>query len=214
MKNKGPHLDIDSVQRKDFSGRKGDDVYKHHPEDLLKSSGPCPMLTTYNSGFPGYKGANQYVKPTDNMVRGNFPLMTQTTYGKSFGPGKVGRAASLERTPDNLKQSNLWFGKTTYGSNFRAPNPEDYANKIKLSEKLNDEPKYPRQYGTSFNNLETIYKNDFLSNVSTVCPAKIALESKIKGQLSTQKGKFSENMDYKALSPEYHALSLSKQSFV
>ena len=118
----GPHLDINSVQRKDFSGRKGDDTSRPKPEDLLKTGGPSPFLTSYSSGFPGHKGQNQYVKPIDNNIRGNFPLMSQTTYGKTFGQSG-GKAASLEKTPDSLKHSSLWFGQTSYGNNFRAPNP-------------------------------------------------------------------------------------------
>ena len=80
------------------------------------------------------------------MVRGNFPLQGKTTYGKFFAPNG-GKAASLEKTPDNLK-SGPWMGSTSYSNTFRAPNPEDYANKYKIMEKLHPEPKYSHQYGT------------------------------------------------------------------
>jgi hypothetical protein len=73
-KLKGDHLDMASINMKDFNGRKGDSTERPKPEDLLKAGGPCQNLTTYSSGFPGFKGSNQYVKPTDNMIRGNFPL--------------------------------------------------------------------------------------------------------------------------------------------
>jgi hypothetical protein len=63
-------------------------------------------------------------------------------------------------------------------------------------------------------NVETVYKNDFLKTGITMCPAKQKLETKIKGQMSGSKGKFIENSDFKAFSPDFHALSLSKQSFV
>jgi len=102
---------------------------------LLKIGGPCPKLTTYSSGFPGYKGDNQYIKPTDNTVRGHFPLKSDTTYGKSFTQ-RQGKKADLSRSPDNLKAGPIWFGQTTYGTKFYNPNPEDYAAKIKFTEKL------------------------------------------------------------------------------
>ena len=143
-KNMGPHLDLSSIQKKDFSGRKGDDTSRPKPEDLLKTGGPSPHLTTYSSGFPGFKGSNQYVKPTDNMVRGNFPLQANTTYGKSFRGG--GKPASLEKTPD-ARMFGPWMGSTSYSNTFKAPNPEDYANKYKNPEKLNKEPGYNHQYG-------------------------------------------------------------------
>ena len=53
---------MNSTMRKDFPGNPGDDLDRPHPEDLLKTGGPAPGLTTYSSGFPGYKGSNQYVK--------------------------------------------------------------------------------------------------------------------------------------------------------
>ena len=56
------------------------------------------------------------------------PLMSQTTYGKSFGKS-LGKPAGLEKTPDNLKHGQPWFGNSTYGSFYKAPNPEDYAKK-------------------------------------------------------------------------------------
>lgn len=49
--------------------------------------------------------------------------------------------------PDNLKTGSNWYGSTTYGNNFRAPNPEDYANKYTVHEKLEKNPDYKRQYG-------------------------------------------------------------------
>ena len=54
---------MDSSNRKDYIGREGDKTERPHPEDLLKTGGPSPNLTSYSSGFPGYKGGNQYVKP-------------------------------------------------------------------------------------------------------------------------------------------------------
>jgi hypothetical protein len=108
------------------------------------------MLTSYSSGFPGFKGGNQYVKPLSDSIRGKFPLKTDTTYGKSFTQRTV-RKTQLERTPDNLKATHLWMGSTTYGEKFGAPNPEDYAAKIKISSKYEQDPKFGHQYGTFCN---------------------------------------------------------------
>lgn len=62
--------------------------------------------------------------------------------------------------------------------------------------------------------LETTYKNNFLGNGLTVCPAKVKLETKMKGGFSSVKDRFTENSDFKALSPDYHAISTSKHSYV
>lgn len=90
----GPHLDMDSNYKKHYDGKKGDPNQRPRPEDLLKSGGPCPNLTSYSSGFPGYKGVNQYVRPTDSMIRGNFPLMSRSTYAGAFVP----KSASKPKT--------------------------------------------------------------------------------------------------------------------
>lgn len=63
-------------------------------------------------------------------------------------------------------------------------------------------------------NIETTYRNNYLGERKDVCPAKTKLETKIKGFFTNSKAKFSENTDYKALSPEYHAISTSKHSYV
>ena len=47
-----------------------------------------------------------------------------------------------------------------------------------------------------------------------VCPAKTKLETKVKGLFTNSKAKFTENTDFKALSPEFHAISTSKHSYV
>ena len=120
----------------------------------------------------------------------------------------------MERAKDNLKAAPLWLGSTTYGDKFGAPNPEDYSAKIKIKSKHEKDPKFNHQFGSFSFNLETVYKNDFLTSGITVCPAKLKLESKIKGQMSSSKGQFTENSDFKSFSPDFHALSLSKQSFV
>lgn len=52
-----------------------------------------------------------------------------------------------------------------------------------------------------FITVETVYKSDFMKTRPTVCPAKIALESKLKGAMSNSKGKFNENTDFKGISP-------------
>lgn len=52
---------MDSIYNKSFEGTKGDAYMRYRPEDLLKTGGPAPQLTSYNSGFPGFRGDNQYV---------------------------------------------------------------------------------------------------------------------------------------------------------
>lgn len=52
---------MNSTQRAHFTTRDGDKIERPIPEDLLKSQGPAPILTTYKSLFPGHKGPNQYV---------------------------------------------------------------------------------------------------------------------------------------------------------
>ena len=49
--------------------------------------------------------------------------------------------------------------------------------------------------------LETTYRNNYLGEKKDVCPAKTRLESKVKGMFTHSKAKFSENTDFKALSP-------------
>lgn len=182
-------MDMDSNYMKDYDGKQGDPNIKHRPEDLLKTGGPCQNLTSYSSGFPGFRGPNQYVRHTDNAVRSNLPFMSRSTYANAFVP-KSNSKNKTEKIPDNLKSRDLWMGKTTYGNFFQQPNPEDYAKRNKTQDKLNNDPKYGRQYGTYINNLETTYKNSFLGPMPTLCPAKIALETRSKGFFNSSKERF------------------------
>jgi hypothetical protein len=52
---------MNSTQRTSFIQKNGDKLERPKPDDLLKSYGPSPNLTTYKSLFPGHKGLNQYV---------------------------------------------------------------------------------------------------------------------------------------------------------
>ena len=142
----GPNLSHDSVYLKDFDSRKGDDIERPIPEDLLKTGGPCNKLSSYSSGFPGYKGCNQYVKPTDKHTRGYFPMRSQSTYTKSF-LGEPRKKDDYKYIPDCLKTGNNWYGSSTYGNVFQQPNPEDYAKKYKIIEKLDFKHDDPHQYG-------------------------------------------------------------------
>jgi len=47
-----------------------------------------------------------------------------------------------------------------------------------------------------------------------MCPAKVILETQAQGFFNETKHSFAENTDYKALSPEFHAISTSKHSYV
>ena len=61
---------------------------------------------------------------------------------------------------------------------------------------------------------ETIYKNDFIKQATPVCPAKVMLESKDQGKFFQSRANFSENTDFKALNPEFHAISTSPHTCV
>ena len=143
---RGPHLDMNSTYHEGFKGKSGDKIERPKPEDLLKSSGPCQQLTTYSSLFPGFKGGNQYVKPTDKHVRADFPLRSKSTYTKEYVK-KDSLKDDYTYFPDQLRTNSNWFGKTTYDNAFNNPNPEYFAKKVKLVEKLEDKPDYSRQYG-------------------------------------------------------------------
>ncbi len=72
--------------------------------------------------------------------------MSRTTYSNAFGPRSTSKPKK-QRINDNLKPGDLWLGKTTYGNFYKQPNPEDYAKKYKITEKLEDNPDYNHQYG-------------------------------------------------------------------
>ena len=73
-------------------------------------------------------------------------MRTKSTYNTSFiGEGKP--MDERNKIPDNLKTGSNWFGSTTYGNVFQQPNPEDYAKKYKITEKLDEKPDDKHQYG-------------------------------------------------------------------
>lgn len=80
----GPHLQMNSTFQNDFPMKAPDDLNRPKPEDLLKTGGPCPNISSYVADYPGHKGPNQYVKPTDMHTRGDFPLRANSTYQNSF----------------------------------------------------------------------------------------------------------------------------------
>lgn len=212
-KLKGGHLDINSIYRNSFRGNNGDKVEKPHPEDLLKTGGPDLALTSYKSQFPGYVGNNQYVKPTDKHTRAQFPLRSKSTYAKEF-VSKSPEKDDYKYFNDQLKTGYNWFGKTTYGAFFNSPNPEYHAKKAKMVEKRNDNIGFDHMYGKFWINSETVYRNDFIPKENPLCPAKVQLETKDKGSKVDAKHSFAENSDFKALSPEFHAISTSKHWYV
>jgi hypothetical protein len=109
----GPHLDMNSTYLEGFRGKSGDNIERPVPEDLLKSYGPSPQLSTYSSHFPGYKGDNQYIKPTDRHIREYFPLRSKSTYDKEYRQ-KDPLKDDYTYFPDQLRSKSNWFGKTTY----------------------------------------------------------------------------------------------------
>lgn len=109
-------------------------------------------------------------------------MRSRSTYTKSF-TGQPGKRSEWGKVPDNLRTGSNWYGSTTYGNNFRQPNPEDYAHKYSNIEKYNKDPNYNRQY-------ETTYGHSFLGEQPGICPAKVILETKSKGFFSNSKDHF------------------------
>ena len=76
--------------------------------------------------------------------------------------------------------------------------------------KKEENPDFAHQYGKDMVYLETTYKNDFIKKSNPVCPAKIFIESKGEGMFSSTKSHFNENSDFKAMSPNFQAISTAK----
>ena len=154
-KLQGPHIGLDTSYGKSFHPNAGDKIERPKPEDLLKTGGPSPFVTSYREQLPGHKTVNQYVpidlkkvKPTNKHVRGDFPLDSKSTYEKSFNSFSCPKPIT-EKIPDSLKFTSLWLGETSYKNKFRQPNPEDYSPRAKNVEKLEVSPSYKRQYGNN-----------------------------------------------------------------
>ena len=62
-------------------------------------------------------------------------MRARSTYASSFNNTSAPKPVK-EKINDNLKSTNLWLGKSTYGNFFNQPNPEDYAKKVKNVDKL------------------------------------------------------------------------------
>ena len=143
----GPHLDINSTYLEGFTGKPGDKVERPVPEDLLKSGGPSPQLSTYSANFPGYRCENQYVKPTDKHTRGYFPQRSRSTYANEYVK-KDALKDDYTYFPDQLRSNSNWFGRSTYENFCSSHNPEYFARKVKVLEKLQEKPDFAHQYGT------------------------------------------------------------------
>ena len=79
-------------------------------------------------------------------MRDKIPMRARSTYASSFANNSAPKPAK-GKAEDNLKSTNLWLGRSTYGNFFNQPNPEDYAKKVKNVEKLEENPNYSKQYG-------------------------------------------------------------------
>lgn len=145
---KGPFLELGSIYSEGFKPVKGDELTRPHPEDLLHPAGPSLQLTSYSTEFPGFRGDNQYVKPTNKHAIGYFPLRSKTTYSKEYTK-KDNKKDDYKYIPDQLKTGSNWFGKTTYANFYSQPDPEYFAKKVKIIEKLEENPIYNRQYRTT-----------------------------------------------------------------
>ena len=145
-KLRGPHLDLNSTYHAELRGKSGDKLERPLPEDLLKTGGPCPQLSSYSSQFPGYRGDNQYVRPTNKHARGQFPLRSKSTYANEFVK-KDSLKDDYTYFPDQLRSKSNWFGKSTYENFFSNPNPEYFAQKVKVVEKIDKKHDFAHQYG-------------------------------------------------------------------
>ena len=140
-------------------------------------------------------------------------MRSKSTYSKEY-VNKTPKKDDYTYFPDQLKTGSNWYGKTTYGDYYNNPNPEYMAKQVKIIEKKEENPDFSRQYCKYETILETIYKNDFIPKANPLCPAKIHLETRAQGNFSETKNSFAENTDFKSLSPEFHAISTSKHSYV
>lgn len=140
-------------------------------------------VTSYENGFPGHHGLNQYIKPTERHTRGHIPFRSKSTYSRTF-TGQVSSRRGQQKAPDNLRTGSNWFGTTTYGNNFRQPNPEDYSIHLKVAQKLETNPDYSHQFCKYCIYLETIYRKTFHGHQRGICPAKVALETRAKGLMA------------------------------
>ena len=61
---------------------------------------------------------------------------------------------------------------------------------------------------------ETNYTNEFVEKPSAVCPSKIQLELSNSKVVQNSKHLFTENSDYKAMSPQFKAIATSKHFYV
>lgn len=52
-----------------------------------------------------------------------------------------------EYIPDQLRTGSNWYGQTTYGKFYAQPNSDYFAKKVKITEKLEENPDFSRQYG-------------------------------------------------------------------
>ena len=116
--------------------------------------------------------------------------MARTTYSKSFSQNQQTVKPVKEKMQDTIKVGSVWLGETSYGKNFKQPNPEDFARKVKNVEKLEENPRFGRQYRNKWVKVETTYKNNFLGQGTTMCPAKVKLETQMKGGFSSVRDRF------------------------
>ena len=121
------------------------------------------------------------------------------------------KTQSVPKLKDNLRVGYQFLGKSTYQNIYNQPNPEDYTKKTKVVEKLSKDALYKHQFGIFYHNVETIYRKDLSQKqMNTECPAKAALRKKMQGASCGAKANLSENANFKALSPEFHAISTAK----
>jgi len=85
------------------------------------------------------------VKPTDKHTRGYFPLRSKSTYAKEFVK-KNPEADDYKYFPDQLRAKSNWYGRTTYENFYNNPNPEYFAKKVKILQKLDEKLGFNHQY--------------------------------------------------------------------
>ena len=73
-------------------------------------------------------------------------MRSKSTYANEFIK-KEQKKDDYTYFPDQLKTGYNWFGKTTYENFYNNPNPEYFAKKVKLIEKLDTKHQFAHQYG-------------------------------------------------------------------
>lgn len=178
-----PLLTFSSTYMDNFHEVNGDGLQRPKPNDLLKcKEGPSQDLTVYKNQYPGHKGKNQYVPMNPEPSRGGLGFNASTTYSKQY-KRPAGKSASNAKPADQFSMTGSWLGGSSYRDQYQ--NPKNHLNSKKRDESnisafsnndsknadISPQKNASSHFSTYSFNLETTYKNDYIKNSSTICPA-------------------------------------------